>query len=58
MRVDHPPETIDFPLATLDDLSAISPRFHIWMESRISWFKVRDTWPRHRECRPDTPGST
>jgi hypothetical protein len=58
MRVDHQPATIDFPVASLDDPSKTSPAFHIWTQSRIAWFDVRDDWPRHREFRPDTHGLT
>jgi len=56
MLVTHQPDTIDFPIPTLDDPERVVPRFHIWDGSRIGWFEVRDNLPRHKGFRPDTAG--
>jgi hypothetical protein len=56
MRTDHQPQTIDFPVASLDDPSAAAPGFHIWTERQIPWFEVSDDLPRHARFRPDTRG--
>ena len=56
MQVDHQPETIDFSIATLDAPDAVPPGFHIFHESRISWFETADALPRHDRFRPDTRG--
>jgi hypothetical protein len=56
MKVDHQPETVDFSVATLDSPEAISPGFHIFWSSRISWFEPRDELPRHEKFRQGTRG--
>ena len=56
IQVDHQPETIDFPIATLDDPDAFAPGFHIFRASRIAWFETADDLPRHERFRPDTRG--
>jgi hypothetical protein len=33
--------------ATLDDPSSLPPRMHIFVESRIPWFRTDDTLPEH-----------
>jgi hypothetical protein len=52
MKVDDQPETIDFSVATLDEPDAVTPDFHIFYASRISWFEPGDTLPRHDRFRP------
>ncbi len=54
MRVDHQPETLDFAVACLDDPGAVSPDFHIWTRSQLSWFEVSDDLPRPARFRPQT----
>ena len=56
IQVDHQPETIDFPIATLDAPDALPPGFHIFRASRIAWFETADDLPRHDRFRPDTRG--
>ena len=56
MKVDHPPETLDFSVATLDRPDSIEPTFHIFWGSRISWFVPNDDLPRHDRFRPGTRG--
>jgi hypothetical protein len=56
MQVKHQPETIDFPVATLDDPEIVEPGFHIFYASRIGWFETADDLPRHDKFRPDTRG--
>lgn len=56
IQVDFQPETIDFPIATLDDPERIAPAFHIFRASRIGWFETADALPRHDRFRPDTRG--
>ena len=34
-------------LASLDDPERISPTFHMWTSSEVSWLKVDDQLPRH-----------
>ena len=56
MQVDHEPATTDFTVATLDDAEAVPPEFHIWHESRIAWFDIRDTLPRYSRSRDRNGG--
>jgi hypothetical protein len=56
VRVDHQPETVDFPIVTLDEPDGIRPEFHIFWESRVPWFNPGDDLPKHEEFRPDTRG--
>jgi hypothetical protein len=34
-------------IASLDDPERISPAFHMWTGSQVSWLKVDDKLPRH-----------
>jgi hypothetical protein len=54
--VDYQPETVDFPVASLDDPSTAPPQFHIFWSSRIGWFDPGDELPRHERFRPATRG--
>jgi hypothetical protein len=56
IEVDYQPETIDFPVATLDDPDAVAPGFHIFRASKVAWFETADDLPRHARFRPDTRG--
>ena len=56
VRVDHQPETIDFPIVTLDDPNTIQPEFHIFWGSKVRWFDPGDDLPRHQRFRPNTRG--
>jgi hypothetical protein len=56
VQVDHQPETIDFPIATLDEPDTIAPEFHIFWGSKVAWFNPGDDLPRHDRFRPDTRG--
>ena len=44
-------KAIDFSIATLDDPSAVEPRFHIFWGSRVRWFDPGDDLPRHERFR-------
>jgi hypothetical protein len=56
VRVDHQPETVDFPIVTLDEAEAIKPAFHIFWGSKVGWFNPGDDLPRHEKFRPGTRG--
>jgi hypothetical protein len=56
IQVDHQPDTVDFPVATLDRPERVAPGFHIFWSSRIGWFEPADALPRHARFRPDTRG--
>jgi hypothetical protein len=50
MRGDDP-DLVDFTVASLDDPSSITPRFHIWTERQLPWFQTADELPRHPRSR-------
>ena len=54
--MSHQPETVDFPIATLDAPGAIAPEFHIFWGSKVAWFNPGDDLPRHDQFRPNTRG--
>src|SRR5690349_6136954 len=56
IQVYFQPDTLDYPIATLDDPERIAPAFHIFRASRIGWFETADALPRHDRFRPDTRG--
>lgn len=56
VHVNHQPETVDFPVVTLDDPETIAPEFHIFWASKVRWFDPGDDLPRHDKFRPDTRG--
>ena len=56
MRVDYEPDTVDFSVATLDRPEDVSPEFHIFYSSRISWAEPLDRLPRHDRSRPGSGG--
>ena len=56
IRVNHQPDTVDFPVVTLDDSEVIRPEFHIFWSSKVPWFDPGDDLPRYEQFRPDTVG--
>jgi|SRR5687767_4796383 len=56
VRVAHQPETVDFPVVTLDDPNSAPPEFHIFWSSKVAWFDPGDGLPRHEKFRPGTRG--
>lgn len=48
------PTTVEINTGTLDDPETMPPGYHIWYESRISWFDIADDLPRHAGNGPDT----
>ncbi len=56
IKVEHQPETVDFPIATLDAPESVRPGFHIFWGSKVAWFNPGDDLPKHDKFRPDTRG--
>jgi len=46
-------KSVDINVGTLDDPGQVAPRYHIWTESQLAWFKVDDSLPRHKQDWPD-----
>jgi hypothetical protein len=56
VKVEHQPETVDFPVATLDEPDRVPPEFHIFWGSKVAWFDPADDLPKHEKFRPNTRG--
>jgi hypothetical protein len=56
VQVDHQPDTVDFPVVTLDEPDVAAPEFHIFWSRKVTWFNPGDTVPRHAKFRPGTRG--
>lgn len=56
VHVEHQPDRLDFSLATLDDPGAITPEWHIFWSSRVTWFDPGDDLPKYDRFRPGTEG--
>lgn len=54
--VEFQADEIDFTIASLDDLSAVEPGFHIFWAERVPWLRPVDDLPRYAGWRPDTRG--
>jgi hypothetical protein len=54
-RMADNPTYVSINTPTLDRPDALPPRMHIWRESRISWFEVKDDLPRHDRDGPPVP---
>jgi hypothetical protein len=52
-RENHNAETVDVNVGSLDDPTLISPEYHIWCQSKISWFETADSLPAYQQERPD-----
>ena len=51
-RAADEPTYVSVNLPTLDKPEALSPRTHIWTESRLPWFEVKDNLPRYEREGP------
>jgi hypothetical protein len=56
VQVDHQPETVDFPIVTLDEPEAATPEFHNFWSEKVAWFNPSDELPRYEKFRPNTRG--
>ncbi len=54
LRVADEPDTIDVTLSTIQEPHSISPDYHIWCQSRVSWFETSDSLPRYDDEGPDS----
>ncbi len=42
-------ETVDVNVGSLDDPLMVSPEYHIWCQSRVSWFQTADNLPEYEK---------
>jgi len=45
-RGSNQPTTVDVNLGTMDDMSLVTPKYHIYTDERIQWFEIDDHLPR------------
>lgn len=45
-EIDNP-ETVDVNSGTLDDISSVPPKFHIYTKDSVPWLEVNDELPRY-----------
>ena len=50
-------ETVDVNVGSLDHPSIVSPEYHIWCQSKISWFETADSFPEYQQGKPDDHGT-
>jgi len=43
------PQTVDVNSGTLDDVSLVPPKFHIYLKDRVSWLEINDQHPRYQQ---------
>ena len=41
--------TVEINAGTLDDPEVVTPQYHIWCSSQVSWFDTADDLPRYRK---------
>ena len=50
-------ETVDANVGSLDDPLMVSPEYHIWCQSRVSWFETADSLPEYQKGKLDDSGT-
>lgn len=48
---NHPGDTVEIALGTLDSNLDMSPDAHIWVDSKASWSEIHDVLPQYSEDR-------
>ncbi len=48
-RGDNSSQTIDLTIGTADRPDTLVPTEHIWTENSVSWLKIDDPLPRHKQ---------
>ncbi len=48
-------DRVQIALGSLDDPSLVQPDDHVWVNSKIPWFDVRDVLPRFPESSEAVP---
>jgi hypothetical protein len=56
IHVRHQPGEIDIAVGSLDDPDAVSPGFHLYVDSAPVWVKPADALPQFAQLRPNTRG--
>jgi hypothetical protein len=56
IHVHHQPDEIDIAAGSLDDPSAVTPAFHLFVEQAPAWLTLADSLPCFPELRPNTRG--
>ncbi len=48
-RTTDTEDTVEINVGTLDDPESVTPQYHVWCSSQVSWFDTQDELPRHPE---------
>ena len=48
--------TVEINVGTLRDPTKVAPQYHIWCDSKITWFETDDDLPRHPRSGPTSDG--
>ena len=48
-RATDTDKTVEINVGTLDDPGVVTPQYHIWCNSQVSWFDTQDELPRYPE---------
>jgi hypothetical protein len=51
-RSANRPKTVEINVGTLNEPGKFKPQYHIWCDSRIAWFEIADSLPRHAKAGP------
>ena len=46
-------KTVDVTLGSLDDTASVTPQYHIWCDSKVSWLHLDDGLPTFSNAGPD-----
>ncbi len=52
-RDSDAPDRVDINPCTADRPEALVPEYHIFCDSRVSWFETKDELPRYGDAGPD-----
>ena len=47
-RATDSDNTVEINVGTHDDPEAVTPQYHVWCNSQVSWFDTQDELPRYR----------
>lgn len=56
IHVRHQPDEIDIAVGSMDDPSAVTPEFRLYVAEAPAWMNIDDNLPRYDALRPNTRG--
>jgi hypothetical protein len=46
-------DTVEINVGTMHEPGKLAPQYHIWCDSQVSWFDIKDDLPRYPASAPD-----